>query len=168
MISKKKMGKNEHQTNQIECKINDINSYNDEQYINSSTFGKIISIIEDLKKVGPKGISEPLLLRYIESIQEFNALFNEGTSDPDHFLSLTDLENLVLRLNERNRNIANELALEKTKDLEEGALIAKKKRVPRKRGKAASLAQFSKIHHDSLWRIPIQQGCLAAFDCDGR
>jgi hypothetical protein len=128
------MGKYDHQTNPIECKGNDINLYNDENNIDLSIFDKIISIIEALKKVGPKGISEPLLLRYLESIQEFNTLFDEGTSDPDHFLSLTNLENLVLRLNERNRNIANELAWEKTRDLEEEALIAKKKPSTEKKG----------------------------------
>ena len=77
---------------------------------------------------GSKGIDEDFIGRYLEGLTEFNSNFIKGCSDPDHFISLSNIESLVMQLLNHQKSLAKELAWEKMKEIDESALIEKKKR----------------------------------------
>ena len=83
---------------------------------------------------GSKGIDEDFIGRYLEGLTEFNSNFIKGCSHPDHFISLSNIESLVMQLLNHQKSLAKELAWEKMKEIDESALIEKKKENSSKKG----------------------------------
>jgi hypothetical protein len=100
---------------------------------------ELFSLIVRLQKDGAAGVSYKFLIRYIKALQDFDNQFLKAVSDPDHFMSLSDLESMTLSLQEKQRVLARELAWEKAKAIDEAPLIEKKKESsPKKALKSAS------------------------------
>jgi hypothetical protein len=76
---------------------------------------------------GREDINLSIIRQHLEAIEKFNTLFNQGTSDADSFLSLSEIEKLVLQLQESHSILSRELASEKMLSVDEVALILKKK-----------------------------------------
>lgn len=90
---------------------------------------EMIHILRQLKKSpeSVNGISLKLLLENLKSVAEYNALFNQGVSDPDNFLSLSDIEGLTLNLQDRLNSFARDLTQEKMRDIDQKSLCKKKR-----------------------------------------
>jgi hypothetical protein len=80
-----------------------------------------------LRTDGSEGIDEDFIGRYLEGLRVFNSNFIKGCSDPDHFISLSNIESLVMQLLSHQKSLAKELAWNKMKEINESALIEKKK-----------------------------------------
>jgi hypothetical protein len=89
-------------------------------------------IIETEKDKGDATLTA--VLRFLASIDEFNQRFGQGSSDPDSFISITELENLALRLLEDHKKLSSELIKDKLNGLDQKTLISKKKRSTLKEG----------------------------------
>jgi hypothetical protein len=92
------------------------------------TVKEFVSLVTRLRKDGVVGMTDDFLKRYLESLSDFDSKFVKAASDPEHFLSLSDIEALVMGLLENQRVLARELAWEKAKAIDEAPLIEKKKR----------------------------------------
>jgi short subunit dehydrogenase-like uncharacterized protein len=92
------------------------------------TIIELVSLIMALEKDGIAGISLGLVKRYLETLVDFDKQFKQGASTPDHVLSISDIERLISTLVGKQVGLANELAWEKVKMIDELPLIEKKKK----------------------------------------
>jgi hypothetical protein len=97
--------------------------------IEEKSIDNIISRVQTLFQCEARGITVDLLAQYLDSLIEFNKSFNAGSTEPDHFLSLSDIEDLVIDLENKQKKLNKELAWEKAKNINEKILLAQKKRI---------------------------------------
>jgi hypothetical protein len=71
------------------------------------------------------------LLRIVE---EFRQRILEGTSDPEHFLTISDIERLWSELRGNTSLLYSDMLSDLLSDVDESELIRKKKRNTRKEG----------------------------------
>jgi hypothetical protein len=88
---------------------------------------EVLHILNDISRDGDKGIRPEIPLRLLSGLREFNRIFNEGVSDPDHFMSLSNMETLGLWLIEDYKSVCRELLLQKAMGIDEDGLVEKKK-----------------------------------------
>jgi hypothetical protein len=101
-----------------------------DQIYSPQDFDELIFALQELLKKdhgGAEFVSHKIILHYLDSLLDFAKSFRDKTHDSNNFLSMTDLENLVLHLQERQKNLSNDLIWEKLNSLDETQLIIKKK-----------------------------------------
>lgn len=90
---------------------------------------RLLDVVTKIKElIKDDGIKLDLLNRYIETLYDFENKFRMGTSDPDNFLSLTNIESLVMGLTKSQSSLNKELAWDKLNSIDETPLIERKKK----------------------------------------
>jgi hypothetical protein len=74
-----------------------------------------------------------IIKQYIEAIDDFATTFSKGTSGDNSFLSLSEIEYLVLSLQGKHRILSQELVHEKMRELVEKRLLEKKNKTSSKK-----------------------------------
>lgn len=62
-------------------------------------------------------------------IEKFQSEFREGTSAPDHFMSMSDIERLWGELRNSTEKIYSDMVMELMADVDEQKLISKKNKI---------------------------------------
>jgi hypothetical protein len=93
-----------------------------------SALEDLFSSLTRLRQEGIQGVSSGLLSQYLSGLEKFGRQFALGASDPDRFMSMTDIESLVTDLLESQKALAKEMAWEKARALDQEPLLEKKKR----------------------------------------
>jgi hypothetical protein len=91
------------------------------------TLEDLVSLLVELQNGDVGGISLTLLREYLLKLKEFNDEFVLGVSEADRIMSLSDVESLIMKLIDSQKELAKDLAWEKAKSLDEGPHIRKKK-----------------------------------------
>ncbi|MDR1166645.1 MAG: hypothetical protein LBO66_12420 [Deltaproteobacteria bacterium] len=93
------------------------------------TISELISILYGIltNPDSLKRFSHPILLQYFDILFEFDEVFSNAAANPNLPLSLTDIEGLVVNYIERHKSLAQELAWEKVKTIDQTPFIDKKK-----------------------------------------
>ena len=90
---------------------------------------RLLDVVTKIKElIKDDGIKLDLFNRYIETLYDFDNKFRMGTSDPDNFLSLTNIESLVMGLTKSQSSLNKELAWDKLNSIDETPLIERKKK----------------------------------------
>ncbi|MDR0356548.1 MAG: hypothetical protein LBJ64_12565, partial [Deltaproteobacteria bacterium] len=88
-------------------------------------------IVDRLAKIvlnfaSPNGEEASAFISLMDSFIEFKEFFKSGAINPDSFVSLTDMEGLVLRLQEKQKSANHDLLLALAKNINEGEILKKK------------------------------------------
>jgi hypothetical protein len=62
----------------------------------------------------------------LDNILLSNKVFFEGTSSDTNYLSLTNIEDLLLYLNQAHKDVAKDLIIDKVNNMDQNLLIVKK------------------------------------------
>lgn len=84
---------------------------------------------KDKKDVAMNGLNDITEQRIIEIqrlVDKFQLEFKEGTSDPDHFMSMSDIERLWEELKNNTEKIYSDMVMELMASVDEQKLISKK------------------------------------------
>lgn len=71
-------------------------------------------------------ITEQRIIEIQRLVDKFQSEFREGTSDPDHFISMSDIERLWEELKNNTEKIYSDMVMELLADVDEQKLISKK------------------------------------------
>ena len=75
---------------------------------------------------GSDNITEHRITEIQRLIDKFQSEFKEGTSNPDHFMSMSDIERLWEELKNSTEKIYSDMVMELMADIDEQELISKK------------------------------------------
>jgi hypothetical protein len=84
-------------------------------------------IIEFADKYQNDHETAAFMVRIVQVITEFKDNFSQGTVDPNNFLSISDIESLVQKLNDDKRAAGFQLLIEEIRKINEKPLVDKKK-----------------------------------------
>ena len=84
---------------------------------------------------GPDNITEHRITEIQRLIDKFQSEFKEGTSDPDHFMSMSDIERLWGELKNNTEKIYSDMVMDLMAEVDEQELISKKTILPGTRNK---------------------------------
>jgi hypothetical protein len=118
-------------------------------------------ILEFADKYQSDGETAAFLVRIVQVVTEFKENFSRRTVDLNNFLSISDMESLVQKLNEEQRAAGFHLLINEIRKINEKPLVEKKNGIPRKRNKFKDIPSFFKNHNDPGRWFGIQKVSLA-------
>jgi polyhydroxyalkanoate synthesis regulator protein len=74
-----------------------------------------------------KNLNIELFREYVQNYFEFSETFDRMTSDPENFMSLTQLEEQMSVMVKKSKKMVSELATDKLCNIQDGGIIQKKK-----------------------------------------
>ncbi len=82
----------------------------------------------------PKDITEQRIEEIQRLIDKFQFEFKEGTSEPNHFMTMSDIEKLWEELRNNTEKIYSDMVMDLMANVDEQKLISKKNRNSRNMG----------------------------------
>ncbi len=76
----------------------------------------------------PKDMTEQRIEEIQRLVDKFQSEFKEGTSDPDHFMTMSDIEKLWEELRNNTEKIYSDMVMDLMANVDEQKLISKKNR----------------------------------------
>ncbi len=76
----------------------------------------------------PKDMTEQRIEEIQRLVDKFQSEFKEGTSDPDHFMTMSDIEKLWEELRNSTEKIYSDMVMDLMANVDEQKLISKKNR----------------------------------------
>lgn len=78
---------------------------------------------------GTENVTEQRIAEIQRMIEEFQDNFKKGTSDPDHFITMSEIEHMWSQLKNDTEKIYSDMVMELMANVDEDALISKKNRI---------------------------------------
>ncbi len=76
----------------------------------------------------PKELTEQRIEEIQRLIDKFQSEFKEGTSDPEHFMTMSDIEKLWGELRNNTEKIYSDMVMDLMANVDEQVLVSKKNR----------------------------------------
>ncbi len=76
----------------------------------------------------PKELTEQRIEEIHRLIDKFQSEFKEGTSDPEHFMTMSDIEKLWEELRNNTEKIYSDMVMDLMANVDEQVLVSKKNR----------------------------------------